>query len=75
MLKTKLSKNGMITLPAEIKKRYNINPGDEVSFVKTDDGYILIPVVDIFDLINPDELELAKEIIEELREERQKEKW
>lgn len=75
MLKSKLSKNGMITLPAEIKKILNIKPGDEVSFIKTDEGYIIVPLVDIFDLVNPNEMEKAKEIIQELRNERKKEKW
>lgn len=75
MLKSKLSKNGMITLPAEIKKTLNIKPGDEVSFIKTDEGYIIVPLVDIFDLVNPNEMEKAKEIIQELRNERKKEKW
>lgn len=75
MLKSKLSKNGMITLPAEIKKTLNIKPGDEVSFIQTDEGYIIVPLVDIFDLVNPNEMEKAKEIIQELRNERKKEKW
>ena len=71
MIKSKLTKNGMINFPADLRKKWNLQPGDEISFIETEDGVLIVPVKDLFDLINSDERSLAKEIVEELHRERQ----
>lgn len=73
MISAKVTKNGMINLPVEVRKKLNISPGDEISFLESENGYIIIPIKNILDLTNPDELPIAKEIIEEIRKERQEE--
>ncbi len=66
-MKSKLAKNGMINLPAKIKKEFEIEIGDEVSFIKTDEGYLLIPIKDPLDLIRPNEKEIAIRAIKDLK--------
>ena len=66
-MKSKLAKNGMINLPAKIKKELEIEVGDEVSFIKTDEGYLLIPIKDPLDLIRPNEKEIAIRAIKDLK--------
>ncbi|OLS20471.1 MAG: hypothetical protein HeimC2_37090 [Candidatus Heimdallarchaeota archaeon LC_2] len=66
-MKSKLAKNGMINLPAKIKKEFGIDTGDEISFIKTDDGYLLIPIKDPLDLIRPDEKDIAIRAIKDLK--------
>lgn len=73
MIKTKLSKNGMITLPAEIRKRYKIKIGDEVGFIEEDGEYKIIPILKMEDLIDPTQLEATKELIRRMRKERDEE--
>jgi AbrB family looped-hinge helix DNA binding protein len=73
MIKTKLSKNGMITLPAEIRKRYNIKIGDEVGFIEEDGEYKIIPILKMEDLIDPSHFESTKKLIDEMRKERDNE--
>ncbi len=67
-MQTRLSKNGMITLPAKIRKENNIEVGDEISFIKSEDGWILIPVKNPLDLIRDDEMELALKAISSLKQ-------
>ena len=62
----------MINLPSEIRKNLELSIGDEISFIKTESGYIIVPVKNLFDLTNPEEMGIAKEIIEEIREERRR---
>lgn len=75
-MQTRLSKNGMITLPSKIRKENNIAIGDRISFIKTEEGWLLIPVKKPEDLIHDDEMDLAIKSIESLKqdhlEERQK---
>ncbi len=73
MMKTKLSKNGMITLPVEIRRRYNIEIGDEVGFVEEDGEYKIVPILNMEDLIDPSHFESTKRLIDEMRRERDNE--
>ena len=73
MMKTKLSKNGMITLPAEIRKRYNIKIGDEVGFIEEDGEFRIIPILRMDQLTDPSHLEATKELIRRMRKERDEE--
>ncbi len=74
MIKAKITKNGMINFPAEYRKKLNLQPGDEVGFLETPEGLIVIPVRDILSLTNPQELPIAKEIILEVHAERQQDR-
>ncbi len=74
MIKAKITKNGMINFPAEYRKKLNLQPGDEVGFLETPDGLIVVPVRDILSLTNPQELPIAKEIISEVHTERQQDR-
>jgi len=56
-----IQESGSVTLPAEIRKKYNLNPGDEVTFTETEDG-ILINLREV--LIN----KLLNELGDDLRE-------
>ncbi|MFV2016344.1 MAG: AbrB/MazE/SpoVT family DNA-binding domain-containing protein, partial [Candidatus Heimdallarchaeota archaeon] len=74
IMKTKLSKNGMITLPSKIRKDLNIHVGDEIVFVEDDGIYNIIPVKKLEDLIDQDHKEGAKRILQSIREERDKDR-
>ncbi len=65
-------KNGTINLPAKIRKNLNLNPGDKINFIKTKTGYSIVPVVNIFDLIDPKSEKLTIELIEEVHQERRR---
>ena len=38
-----IQESGSVTLPAEFRKRYGLKPGDEISFVETEDGLLISP--------------------------------
>ena len=38
-----LQESGSVTLPAEFRKRFDLKPGDEISFIETDDGLLISP--------------------------------
>lgn len=65
-------KNGTINLPAKIRKTLNLQPGDKINFIKTKTGYQIVPVVNIFDLIDPKSKKLTIELIEEVHQERRR---
>lgn len=67
---SKLMKNGSINLPSEIRRVLKIKAGDKISFIETDHGVVLVPIVDIFDLVDEKYLDKSIEIINEIREER-----
>lgn len=75
MVKAKLTSNGMINFPAKLRKKIGLKPGDEVSFIETDDGILIVPVLNILEATNPDHYEKTVEMIKQLREERNNEKW
>ena len=72
MLSSVLMKNGNINLPAKIRKSLNLKPGDRIQFIRTMAGYRIVPIVDIFDLIDEKNKDLTIELIEEIHEERKK---
>jgi len=42
----KVTTKGQVTIPKEIRERLGIEPGDEIEFEETDDGYVLRKSVD-----------------------------
>ncbi|OLS16798.1 MAG: hypothetical protein HeimC3_35450 [Candidatus Heimdallarchaeota archaeon LC_3] len=75
MIKAKITKNGMINIPAELRKKLDIKAGDSVSFIETPDGIMIVPIKNILDLTNPKEYDLAMETIKEIRNDRENEYW
>ncbi len=73
MIKAKLSKNGMITLPAKIRERLGIQVGDEVGFIELSVGFQIVPVMKMSQLTNSEHFDSTKELIEEMRIDRSKE--
>jgi len=67
-----ITEKGTVTIPAEIRMKYNLKKGSKVKFVETDEGILLIPVVPLEELFgsNGNKKELVHKMIEELQEER-----
>ena len=42
----KVTTKGQVTIPKEIRKRLGIEPGDEIEFEETDEGYVLRKITD-----------------------------
>ena len=42
-----INNKGMITIPAELRKKYNLQPGTKVTIVEVNGHLELLPVVDI----------------------------
>ena len=73
-MKSKLAKNGMITLPAAIRKQFGIQVGDEIGFVEIDGEYRIIPIMKMNELTNAKHFEATKDLIAEMRKDREKER-
>lgn len=69
----KLTSGGMITLPAKIRQKYNLVPGDSVAIIESPDGLIIVPVMSLEELANRKEAPIATEICRELIDEHRKE--
>jgi len=70
-----VTEKGTVTIPAEIRKKYNLRKGSRVEFVETDEGILLVPTVPLENLFGADKAikETVYGIIKELQEERRKE--
>lgn len=42
---SRMTEEGQVTIPEEVRDKLGIRPGDEVEFVRTDDGYRIEKVV------------------------------
>jgi AbrB family looped-hinge helix DNA binding protein len=36
-----IQESGSVTLPAEFRKKYGLRPGDEISFIETEEGLLI----------------------------------
>ena len=43
-MQTTLTKRGQTSVPAEIRKRYNLNAGDRLAWIDTGEGIKVVPV-------------------------------
>lgn len=70
-----VTEKGTVTIPAEIRKKYNLRKGSRVEFVETDEGILLVPTVPLENLFGADKAikETVYGMIKELQEERRKE--
>jgi len=48
----KLSCNGQITVPAEIRRKLNVKTGDKIVFLQKEDGEIIIQNLNIAEIMN-----------------------
>ncbi|MEM2975002.1 MAG: AbrB/MazE/SpoVT family DNA-binding domain-containing protein [Candidatus Bathyarchaeia archaeon] len=66
-----VTEKGMITLPADIRRKYSIRKGSKVKFLEEEKGILIIPIPRLEDLfgIDPSMKEVAKAISEGRREE------
>ena len=43
-----IQERGVVAIPADLRRRYNLNPGDQLEIVEAEDGHLeLIPLVAI----------------------------
>jgi len=63
----------MVTIPSEIARRYGIKKSTKLEVIDTGKGILLIPIVPFEELFGVDSVELGREIIEEIHEERRRE--
>ncbi|MHA1794226.1 MAG: AbrB/MazE/SpoVT family DNA-binding domain-containing protein [Promethearchaeota archaeon] len=60
-----INSKGMITIPVEIRKKYNMHPGLKVSIIEVNGHLELIPVVEIERLRKHDAKDFEKSIDDE----------
>ncbi|MHA1522142.1 MAG: AbrB/MazE/SpoVT family DNA-binding domain-containing protein [Promethearchaeota archaeon] len=68
-----MTNRGMITIPASIRKKYNLQDGQPLAIIDQEDKIILIPIID-FEKERKNFLEIdeMKKILENLDEEEMK---
>ncbi len=73
----KVNNHGMISIPAEIRRKYGIKDGDRIYVLEDEDGIRIIPIVDIDVLrrkINMNTVEMLEFMAKERKEELEIEK-
>jgi len=66
----KVTNNGMITIPASLRKKYDLNDGDKVLVLEDQDSLRIVPIREDSELrINTYSMEEMKEISRKIREE------
>jgi AbrB family looped-hinge helix DNA binding protein len=51
MLQTRVGRRGQITLPREVRRRINVNEGDQIAFIFQGEGVLIKPITQsLFDL-------------------------
>jgi AbrB family looped-hinge helix DNA binding protein len=70
-----VTEKGTVTIPSEVRKNLGLEKGSKVEFVKTDDGYLLVPVVPLEELCGADRdrKEVVYRMIRELHAEHRRE--
>ncbi len=78
MSAVKVSAKGWIVIPADIRKRYGIKPGDEVHIVDYGGTLVILPkledpVNDAYGILADDGPPITEELLRERRRERKRE--
>ncbi len=68
----KVNNHGMISIPAEIRRKYGIKDGDRIYVLEDEDGIRIIPIVDI-DVLRREINMNTVEMLEFMAKERKKE--
>jgi len=63
----------MITIPADIARKYGIKRSTKLEVIDTGKGILLVPIPSFDDLFGVDEKGIAKEIIKEIHRDRRME--
>ena len=74
MITSTIAKNGTINLPVKIRKKLGLKIGDQISYIVTDDGVIIVPVKRLDELAKTQNYTNAVEIIEEITQEHRRER-
>jgi antitoxin PrlF len=72
MHKIKISAKGQISIPADLRRRYDLNMGDQLIIRETDQGLVLTPVPEhpLLELRGYLKSKQGKKLTEELLDER-----
>jgi len=72
MQKVKISAKGQISIPAELRRRYDLNMGDQLLVRETEEGMVLTPISEhpILQLRGSLKTKQGKKLTEELMDER-----
>ena len=71
-----ITEKGRVTIPVEIRRKFNLKKGSKVRFIETGSGSrSIVPVLTLADLrgIDKDRKEIVYKMIKELQAERRKE--
>jgi len=63
----------MITIPADIARKYGIKKSTKLEVIDTGKGILLVPIPSFKDLFGVDSREIAREIIRGIHEDRRRE--
>ncbi len=76
MHKVKISAKGQISIPADLRRRYDLNMGDQLIVRETEQGLVLTPVPEhpLLDLRGCLKSQQGKKLTEELLDERRSER-
>jgi len=65
----KIGKNGMVNLPAKIRERLGVEPGDKIAFIERHGQIIVVPIRGALQIASEEHYEKVVELIEEMDEE------
>jgi len=70
-----ITEKGTVTIPSRIRKKYSLKKGSKITFVETDQGVLVVPIVSLEDLrgIDREKKNLVYGMIKEIEEERRRE--
>lgn len=70
-----ITEKGTVTIPSEIRKKYQMKKGSRVEFVETGEGVLIVPVVPLEELFgaDKDKKEIVYQMIRKLQDERRRE--
>ena len=70
---TTLTRGGMITIPAEFRRKRMLKEGTKLAIVDTEEGLVLIPIIPLEKMRGTEDRKVANEICTELITEHRKE--
>ncbi len=66
----KISSKGTVVIPSKLRQKYNIKAGNEVEFIDTEEGIIIVPVVPIENLVDKKYMKKTIELVKRLEQDR-----
>lgn len=67
-----MTEKGTVTIPGELRRKYGLKRGSKIKFIETEEGVLLVPIVEIQELFGSDrdQKELVYQMVRELHAER-----